>query len=62
VVDGLDVLGYCYRSLLDSDEWGSYRPAFGLNAADRQGDFTRTPKPSLAWLGSIATENAASID
>jgi beta-glucosidase len=30
-----------------------YRPTFGLIAVDRS-DFTRTPKPSLKWLGDVA--------
>lgn len=55
--DGVDVLGYFAWSLLDNYEWGSYGPTFGLIAVDRQGDFTRTPKPSLAWLGRVAAGN-----
>jgi beta-glucosidase len=62
VADGVQVIGYCYWSLLDNYEWGSYAPTFGLIAVDRQSDFARTPKPSLAWLGSVAAVNGASID
>jgi beta-glucosidase len=62
VADGVEVIGYCYWSLLDNYEWGSYAPTFGLITVDRQGDFARTPKPSLAWLGSVAAVNGASID
>jgi beta-glucosidase len=50
--DGIDVRGYFHWSLLDNYEWGSYIPTFGLVAVDRT-TFERTPKPSLAWLGSI---------
>ncbi len=57
VADGVDVFGYCYWSLLDNYEWGSYGPTFGLIEVDRDGDFARTPKPSLAWLGSVAAGN-----
>ena len=53
VDEGVDVRGYFHWSLLDSYEWGSYDPTFGLVAVDRQ-TFVRTPKPSLAWLGSRA--------
>jgi beta-glucosidase len=51
--DGVDVRGYFHWSLLDNYEWGSYQPTFGLVAVDRQ-TFARDPKPSLAWLGSLA--------
>lgn len=62
VADGVEVLGYCYWSLLDNYEWGSYRPTFGLIAVDRHGDFARSPKPSLTWLGSVAAANGEGID
>ena len=62
VADGVEVVGYCYWSLLDNYEWGSYTPTFGLIAVDRDGDFARTPKPSLSWLGTVASSNGAFID
>ena len=61
VADGVEVLGYCHWSLLDNYEWGSYAPTFGLIAVDRAGDFERTPKPSLAWLGRVAASNGADL-
>jgi beta-glucosidase len=55
--DGVEVLGYLHWSALDNYEWASgFRPTFGLIAVDRE-TFVRTPKPSLAWLGEIATRN-----
>lgn len=51
--DGVDVRGYFHWSLLDSYEWGTYDATFGLVSVDRR-TFERTPKPSLAWLGSLA--------
>jgi beta-glucosidase len=52
--DGVDVRGYIHWTLLDNFEWmAGYKPTFGLIAVDRD-DFTRTPKPSLAWLGGVA--------
>ena len=61
VASGADVLGYCHWSLLDNYEWGSFAPTFGLIAVDRVGDFARTPKPSLAWLGRVAASNGATL-
>lgn len=51
--DGVDVRGYLHWSLLDNWEWGTWVPTFGLVAVDRPG-FSRRPKPSLRWLGSLA--------
>ncbi len=53
VADGVDVRGYLHWSALDNYEWGSWRPAFGLIAVDRE-TFERHPKPSPAWLGRVA--------
>lgn len=50
--DGLPVKGYFYWSLLDNFEWmAGYSSTFGLVAVDRATQ-KRTPKPSLAFLGS----------
>ena len=48
--DGVRVQGYLHWSLLDNYEWGTYATTFGLVAVDRT-TFTRTPRPSLEWLG-----------
>lgn len=61
VADGAEVYGYCHWSLLDNFEWGSWKPTFGLIAVDRDHDYVRTPKPSLAHLGQIALTNATHI-
>jgi len=58
VADGVDVRGYLHWSALDNFEWGHWEPTFGLIAVDRE-DFTRHPKPSLAWLGGVARSNGA---
>lgn len=57
--DGIDVRGYLHWSLLDNFEWGHWEPTFGLITVDRD-TFTRTPKPSLGWLGEVARRNAIS--
>ena len=55
--DGIDVRGYIHWSLMDNYEWGHWDPTFGLVSVDRE-TFERSPKPSLAWLGSVASQNA----
>ena len=58
IADGVDVRGYLHWSLMDNFEWFSgYQPTMGLIAVDRK-TFTRTPKPSLNWLGDVARRNA----
>ncbi len=57
VADGLPVRGYCYWSLMDNFEWQKgFAMQFGLIAVDRAHGQTRTPKPSLAFLGSWAAK------
>ncbi len=52
--DGIDVRGYCYWSLMDNFEWQKgFSMTFGLIAVDRTTQ-ERTPKGSLALLGSYA--------
>ncbi len=56
LADGLPVKGYFHWSLLDNFEWQKgYSMTFGLIAVDRANGQTRTPKPSLAFLGSCAS-------
>ncbi len=50
--DGLPISGYFHWSLLDNFEWQKgYSMTFGLIAVDRTNQ-TRSPKPSLTYLGS----------
>ena len=58
LADGGDLRGYFCWSLLDNFEWVfGYRPTFGLVEVDRT-TFKRTPKPSAAFFGGVATANA----
>jgi len=61
VGDGIDVRGYLHWSALDNYEWGNWGPTFGLIAVDRK-TFARTPRPSLAWLGSVARAHAGAAN
>ncbi|MDR1220384.1 MAG: family 1 glycosylhydrolase [Treponema sp.] len=55
--DGLPVKGYCCWSLLDNFEWQQgFSITFGLIAVDRTTQ-KRTPKESLAYLGSYSPIN-----
>jgi beta-glucosidase len=50
IVDGVDVRGYFYWSLLDNFEWArGYAPRFGLVHVDYDTQ-VRTPKSSYHWL------------
>ena len=53
IADGLPVKGYFHWSLMDNFEWQKgYSMTFGLIAVDRTTQ-KRSPKPSLALLGSF---------
>ncbi len=54
--DGIPVKGYCYWSLMDNFEWQKgFSMTFGLIAVDRTTQ-KRTPKESLAYLGSYTKQ------
>lgn len=62
VAEGAEVLGYIHWTLIDNWEWHSgFAMTFGLIEFDRT-TFARTPKPSLGWLGQVATSNGAGLD
>lgn len=49
MADGVPVLGYCWWTLTDNFEWGSYDARFGLYRVDCQaGDYTRHATPAVA--------------
>jgi beta-glucosidase len=53
LLDGLDVRGLFYWTLLDNFEWSSgYAQPFGLVGCDRS-TFERRPKPSAVHLGEL---------
>lgn len=52
---GIPVLGYCYWSLLDNYEWGSFLPRFGLFHVDYEDPgLARIPTPAVAYYKDIA--------
>ncbi len=52
---GLPLLGYCYWSLLDNYEWGSFTPRFGLYSVDySDGRLVRKPTAAVAFYRDIA--------
>ena len=52
--DGINILGYCYWSLLDNFEWQKgFALTFGLCEVNRS-TYERTPKNSLTHLGKYA--------
>jgi beta-glucosidase len=60
VDEGAPVVGYLHWSALDNYEWGHWNRPFGLIAVEPR-TFKRHPKPSLAWLGSVARANALEL-
>ena len=54
---GAEVQGFCYWSLLDNYEWGSFKPRFGLVEVDRENGFERRIKPSGYFLKEIIENN-----
>ena len=55
LAEGIPVKGYLHWSLMDNYEWAkAYTVKFGLIAVDRSSQ-KRSPKPSLAYLGSYNT-------
>ncbi|MBI6546186.1 MAG: glycoside hydrolase family 1 protein [Cyanobacteria bacterium NC_groundwater_1444_Ag_S-0.65um_54_12] len=56
--DGIPVFGYCYWSLLDNYEWGSFMPRFGLYQVDYGSEtLRRIPTAAVAYYRDIVTHN-----
>lgn len=59
IADGVPVLGYCYWSLMDNYEWGSYAPTFGLYEVDRRDPaLPRIPTPASRVFRQIARSDS----
>ncbi len=59
---GVPIIGYCYWSLLDNYEWGSYTPRFGLFRVEAAIDPTlrRVPTPAVKVFRQIAKRRGVS--
>ncbi|MBM3267820.1 MAG: glycoside hydrolase family 1 protein [Candidatus Sericytochromatia bacterium] len=52
---GIPIFGYCYWSLLDNYEWGSFTPRFGLYSVDySDAGLPRRPTAAVAFFRDIA--------
>lgn len=61
IEEGVPLRGYIHWSAFDNFEWAlGYGMQFGLIAVDRSTQ-QRQPKPSAAFLGSVAHDNAITI-
>jgi beta-glucosidase len=48
IAEGIPLLGYCWWTLTDNYEWGSFDARFGLYRVEcREGDLTRHPTPAV---------------
>jgi beta-glucosidase len=56
--EGLPIMGYCYWTLTDNYEWGSFSPRFGLWRVDAlKGDLVRRETPAVAVYRDIIKHN-----
>ncbi|RLN87171.1 hypothetical protein BBJ28_00022617 [Nothophytophthora sp. Chile5] len=68
VEEKIPVIGYTAWSFLDNNEWGSYKPRFGLHYVNFTGqtgskhgftpeatDLERIPRPAAKWFAHVAT-------
>jgi len=62
IVEGVQVIGYHYWSLLDNFEWSfGFRPRFGLIHVDFKSKL-RTIKPSGKYFAKICEKNSLAVD
>ncbi|MEB3284741.1 MAG: family 1 glycosylhydrolase [Candidatus Sericytochromatia bacterium] len=56
IQSGIPILGYCWWTLTDNYEWGSFDNRFGLYRVEcASGDYTRHPTPTVAAFRQAVT-------
>ncbi|KAG6614826.1 Beta-glucosidase 30 [Phytophthora cinnamomi] len=60
VEEKIPILGYTAWSFLENNEWGSYKPRFGLHYVnftkqDVSTELARVPRPTAKWFAHLAT-------
>ncbi|KAE9031990.1 hypothetical protein PR003_g3162 [Phytophthora rubi] len=56
VEEKIPILGYTAWSFLDNNEWGSYKPRFGLHYVNFTAtELTRIPRPAAKWFAHLST-------
>jgi beta-glucosidase/6-phospho-beta-glucosidase/beta-galactosidase len=54
--DKIPIIGYTAWSLLDNNEWGSYKPRFGLHYVNYSSpELPRLPRPAATWFAQLST-------
>ncbi|KAG6945884.1 hypothetical protein JG688_00016324 [Phytophthora aleatoria] len=59
VEEKIPVIGYTAWSFLDNNEWGSYKPRFGLHyvnyTKNASSELARIPRPAAKWFAHLST-------
>ncbi|KAL3669038.1 hypothetical protein V7S43_006323 [Phytophthora oleae] len=56
VEEEIPIIGYTAWSLVDNNEWGSYKPRFGLHYVNyTTPELARIPRPAATWFAYLST-------